>query len=89
MTGAPAAGSASLLTANPSGLESAASERLDAMRPEGFAPNVRYIPCRDDVRQFAALERLGLPVGPGGVICLAQQSLPLTASAQSIPAWAI
>jgi uncharacterized protein (TIGR00369 family) len=28
--------------ANPSGLESAASERLDAMRPEGFAPNARY-----------------------------------------------
>jgi tetratricopeptide (TPR) repeat protein len=28
--------------ANPSGLESAASEPIDAMRPEGFAPNARY-----------------------------------------------
>lgn len=46
-------------------------------------------PSRDDVRHFGALERLGLPVGPGGVICLAEQSLPLTASTQSIPAWAI
>jgi predicted AAA+ superfamily ATPase len=46
-------------------------------------------PSREDVRHFRALERLGLPVGPGGVICLAEQSLPLTASAQSIPAWAI
>jgi predicted AAA+ superfamily ATPase len=46
-------------------------------------------PSRDDVRHFGALERLGLPVGPGGVVCLVEQSLPLTASAQSIPAWAI
>ncbi len=46
-------------------------------------------PSREDVRHFAALERLGLPVGPGGVICLAEQWLPLTASAQSIPAWVI
>ncbi len=46
-------------------------------------------PSRDDVRHFAALARLGLPTGPGGVICLAEQSLPLTAAAQSIPAWLI
>jgi hypothetical protein len=46
-------------------------------------------PSRDDVRHFGALERLGLPVGPGGVVCLVEQSLPLTSSAQSIPAWAI
>jgi hypothetical protein len=46
-------------------------------------------PSRADVRHFAALERLGLPIGPGGVICLAEQSLPLTASAQSIPTWLI
>lgn len=43
-------------------------------------------PTRDDVRHFAALERLGLSVGPGGVICLAEQSLPLTAATHSIPA---
>jgi len=46
-------------------------------------------PSRDDIRHFGALERLGLSVGPGGVVCLVEQSLPLTASAQSIPAWAI
>ena len=46
-------------------------------------------PRRDDVRHFGALERLGLPVGPGGVICLVEQALPLTTAAQSIPAWAI
>lgn len=46
-------------------------------------------PGKDDIRHFKALERLGLAVGPGGVICLAERSLPLTASAQSIPAWAI
>lgn len=32
----------------------------------------------------AILERLGLPVGPGGLICLAEQALPLTATAWSI-----
>lgn len=46
-------------------------------------------PSRDDVRHFGALERLGLSVGPGGVICLAEQALPLTATTQSIPAWII
>ena len=46
-------------------------------------------PSREDVRHFGTLERLGLPMGPGGLICLAEQSLPLTASAQSIPAWVI
>jgi uncharacterized protein len=46
-------------------------------------------PSRDDVRHFAALEKLHMPVGPGGVICLAAQSLPLTATTQSIPAWMI
>jgi predicted AAA+ superfamily ATPase len=46
-------------------------------------------PGREDVRHFGALERLGLRVGPGGLICLAEQALPLTATAQSIPAWSI
>ena len=38
-----------------------------------------------DVRRFQALAKLDLPVGPGGVICLTQQSLPITQSAVSIP----
>jgi predicted AAA+ superfamily ATPase len=42
-------------------------------------------PRPEDVRHFQALARLGLPIGPGGLICLAQQSLPLTATARSIP----
>lgn len=46
-------------------------------------------PGREDTRHFGVLERLGLRVGSGGVICLATQSLPLTATAQSIPVWAI
>jgi hypothetical protein len=35
-------------------------------------------PGREDVRHYRALQRLQLTVGPGGVICLAEQSLPLT-----------
>ena len=42
-------------------------------------------PTTADVRAFAAIERLGLPVGPGGVICLTQRSLPITSTATSIP----
>jgi hypothetical protein len=42
-------------------------------------------PGQTDVRHFQALEKLKLPIGPGGVICLADQSLPLTPSTQSIP----
>jgi predicted AAA+ superfamily ATPase len=42
-------------------------------------------PGVDAVRHFAALERLGLPIGPGGVICLAPQALPIAKSVQSIP----
>lgn len=46
-------------------------------------------PGRDDVRHFPSLERLGLPVGPGGLICLAEQHLPLAPNVLAIPAWAI
>jgi hypothetical protein len=42
-------------------------------------------PGMDAIRHFAALERLGFPVGSGGVICLAAQAIPLTESFQSIP----
>jgi hypothetical protein len=46
-------------------------------------------PSREDARHFGALERLQLTVGPSGVICLAEQSLPLTEKDQSIPVWMI
>ena len=46
-------------------------------------------PGKDSVRHFSVLEKLGTPVGPGGVICFAERSLPLTATACSIPVGAI
>jgi hypothetical protein len=46
-------------------------------------------PSQNDVRHFAVLEKLRLPLGPGGVICLSQQNLPLTRTAQVIPVSAI
>jgi hypothetical protein len=46
-------------------------------------------PGKVDVRHFQTLEKLKLPIGPGGVICLAQQPLPLTPSTLSIPVAAI
>jgi len=46
-------------------------------------------PTPADVRSFQALAKLQLPIGPGGVICLTAQPLPLTASTQSIPVAAL
>ncbi|MHB8174370.1 MAG: ATP-binding protein [Nitrospirota bacterium] len=46
-------------------------------------------PGKDAVRHFQALERLNMPVGPGGVVCLAEQPLPLTSNTTSIPVAAI
>ncbi len=46
-------------------------------------------PHSGDVQAFQTLARLGLPVGPGGLICLAEQALPLTASATAIPVAAL
>lgn len=42
-------------------------------------------PTLADIRSFLSLQKLGMPVGPGGVICLTKQSLPITDSAMSIP----
>jgi predicted AAA+ superfamily ATPase len=42
-------------------------------------------PVRADVRHFQALERLGLRVGPGGVLSFVARPTPLTSSAWAIP----
>jgi hypothetical protein len=42
-------------------------------------------PTPDAVRHFPALDKLGLPVGAGGVVCLARQSLPLTERTRIVP----
>ena len=42
-------------------------------------------PDKSDVRHFKALEKSGMRIGTGGVICLINQPLPLTGSAFSIP----
>ena len=46
-------------------------------------------PGRDAVRSFETLARLDRPIGPGGVVCLAESSLPLTENAVSIPVGAL
>ena len=43
-------------------------------------------PDKTDIRHFATLERLGLPVGQGAVICLCKESLPLTETVCTVPA---
>jgi len=46
-------------------------------------------PSISDVRSFGAIEKLGLPISFGGVVCLTQQSLPITDTVSSIPAGAL
>jgi predicted AAA+ superfamily ATPase len=42
-------------------------------------------PTKEMVSHFQVLEKLNLQIGPGGVICLAEKSLPLTSTTVSIP----
>mgnify|MGYP000884892025 CR=1 FL=1 len=42
-------------------------------------------PRRDAVGQFVSLERLGMRVGPGGIVCLADTMLPMTGTVNAIP----
>jgi len=46
-------------------------------------------PDKKSVRHFQLLEKLNLPVGAVGVICLSQHFLPLTPTVSSIPISAI
>lgn len=43
-------------------------------------------PDKHDIRHFTVLEKFKMPVGMGGVICLAKQVLPLDKTAWSVPA---
>ncbi len=46
-------------------------------------------PNKNDVRHFGALERLKTRTGHGGVICLAENTLPLTNLCDVIPVGAL
>ena len=46
-------------------------------------------PKKDAIRHFKVLDKLNMPVGPGGVICLAEIFLPLTDSISCIPVAAV
>jgi predicted AAA+ superfamily ATPase len=43
-------------------------------------------PGKSAVRHFSMLKKLGMPVGPGAVICRVQQALPLMKDVWSVPA---
>lgn len=46
-------------------------------------------PKREAVRHFSVLEKLGLELGVGAVICLTAERLPITAQVEAIPAWQV
>lgn len=43
-------------------------------------------PKRDDAAGFRLLDKLGLPIGAGAVVCLVDKMVPLTATATAVPA---
>ena len=57
------------------------------MYPLEFKKSAR--PRADDVRHFRVLDRLNLPVGPGALLCLVSQAVPLTATVQAVPVAAL
>jgi hypothetical protein len=46
-------------------------------------------PNRGDIKHFPVIEKLGLKIGAGGVICLTEQSLPLSDTTNVIPVQAL
>lgn len=46
-------------------------------------------PRPEDLRSFHVLDRLGLPVGPGALVCLVSQAVPLTAKVHAVPVAAL
>jgi predicted AAA+ superfamily ATPase len=59
----------------------------EAIHPLEFKKSAS--PGRDAVRHFGPLVRLDRPIGPGGVVCLAESSLPLARGVVSIPVGAV
>jgi len=48
-----------------------------------------YSPSPNDLRHFSVLDKFGLKKGPGSLICLIDQMVPLGKTSQAIPAWMI
>jgi len=46
-------------------------------------------PGRDAIRHFSAVATTGLAMGPGAVICLTDQRVPITAEVDAVPAWQV
>lgn len=46
-------------------------------------------PGKDTIRNFRALDELNTPIGPGGLIYLAMEYLPLTGNTAAIPVGAL
>ena len=42
-------------------------------------------PVKKDIRHFTALKKLGMPQGPGSVLCLTETCMPITATAWAVP----
>lgn len=42
-------------------------------------------PTKRDVRHFSVLDRLGVPRGPGAVLCLGSEAMPITESIWALP----
>ncbi len=43
------------------------------------------MPAKSDIRHFAVLEKLKMPVAPGAILCMTERSMPLTETVQALP----
>ncbi len=43
-------------------------------------------PSKDNIRHFSVLENLKMNIGHGGLICMTDQSIPINAAVDAIPA---
>lgn len=62
-------------------------ERNSVLEPVEIKKNTNPSPC--DVKAFAKVSALGLPLGKGAVICPATSAMPLTGDVSVIPAGSI
>lgn len=58
-------------------------ESGDTLYPVEFKKTAS--PSKNASKQFNVLEKLGRPIGPGGVLCLVEQAIPLSQEVTAIP----
>ena len=62
-------------------------EQDGVLYPLEFKKSAR--PGQSAVKHFGVLNKLDLPIGPGGVLCMSEKIVPITRQASAIPVWMV